>query len=187
MALIAARAEAESRVPAAGPSRPSCPALLENVTAPPGSPGEIEDVALDPGGTVYGRVFWRGQRAYRTTAPGLPVALVQGTQTIATTVTEAGGRFRFGDLRGGLYRVVIRTGDGPVCRWYRLWTPRARPPHATEHASVLLDRTLVRGQLPGPFKRLPPAAMVGAIAVGAIMPPIIYHSVKRDDYIPASP
>jgi hypothetical protein len=53
--------------------------------------------------------------------------------------------------------------------------------------NVLVGRPLFRGQSPFPIGRLPRAATVAAIAAGAIVPPIIYHGVKRDDHIPASP
>jgi len=33
----------------------------------------------------------------------------------------------------------------------------------------------------------PQAAMATAISTAATLPPIIYYSVKKDDYIPASP
>ena len=187
LVLIAVRARAQSPPIAAEQRTESRLAWSEGASPPAGLAGRIDDVVLGPGGILNGRVLRGEERAHRAAAPGLPVALVRSAQTIATTVTDARGRFTFRGLRGGVYGVVISTGDGPVWRWYRLWTNEARPPHASNHVNVLVGRPLFRGQSPFPIRRLPRAATVAAIAAGAIVPPIIYHGVKRDEHIPASP
>ncbi len=157
-------------------------------TSPPARlPRMIGDVALRPGGVLEGEVVCGENGAHGAAAAGLPVALLRASQTVATTVTDAQGKFTFGNLRGGLYRVVIHTSDQPCWRFYRFWASHAAPPHASDRVRVLVGRRLVRGQSPLPIVRLPRGATIAAIAAGAIVPPIIYCGVKRDGQVPASP
>jgi hypothetical protein len=185
LVLIAAAARAESAL-AVAEQKPKVSLAESQPSSPPARlPGIIGDVVLRPGGVLEGRVVCPEGRANGATVAGLPVVLLRAAQTIATTVTDAQGEFTFGNLRGGLYRVVIPAADGPHWRFCRLWTPQAAPPQASDRVSVLLGHRLIRGQ--SPFRRLPGGATVAAIAAGAIVPPIIYYSVKKDEYIPASP
>jgi hypothetical protein len=147
----------------------------------------IDDVMLRPDGVLEGRVVCPEDGGHSIPGAALPVALLRAAETVAITVTDARGRFAFGDLRGGLYRVVVRTAEGPRWRFFRLWTADAAPPHASGRMTVLVGRARIRGQSPGPLGRLPRGATVAAIAVGAIVPPIIYYGYKRDEHIPASP
>jgi len=152
----------------------------------PGFPKPVGDVALRGGGVLEGQVLYRDGTL---DAPGaaLSVALLHGRQTVAQTRTDVHGRFAFQDLSGGLYRVLIDTRDGRFWRFYRLWTAEGAPPYALGRLDIVLGRRLVRGQSPIPGGGFPRAAAITAIAAGAIAPPIIHRSVKRDDHIPASP
>ncbi len=135
---------------------------------------------------MEGRVLYRDGTLH---APGaaLSVALLHGRQTVAQTRTDVHGRFAFRNLSGGLYRVLIGTRDGRSWRFYRLWTAEGAPPYALGRLDIVLGRRLVRGQSPIPSGGFPRAAAIAAIAAGAIAPPIIHHSAKRDGHIPASP
>jgi hypothetical protein len=157
------------------------------ISPPAGSWARIDDVMLRPDGVLRGRVICPQDGDHSTPGAGLPVALLRAAETVARTVTGAEGRFAFGDLRGGLYRVVVRTAEGPRWRFCRLWTADAAPPYASGRMTVLVGRGRIRGQSPGPLGRLPRGATVAAIAVGAIVPPIIYYGYKRDEHVPASP
>jgi hypothetical protein len=187
LVVIAPPVRAEFPLAAAEHSK-KVPLAEAHATSPPAnSPGTIDDVVLRPGGVLQGRVLCPGDRAHGTGVAGLPVALLRAAETAATTVTDAQGEFTFGNLRGGLYRVLIKTAKEPRWRFCRLWTADAAPPHASHRVSVLVGRRLTRGQSPLPMGRLPQAATIAAIAAGAIVPPIIYQAVKKDGYIPASP
>lgn len=144
-------------------------------------------MALRPGGVFEGRVL-RGGDVGSGDVAGLPLALLEGRRIAAETSTDARGRFAFRDLSGGLYRLVIETPDGPRSRFFRLWNFGTAPPHALDRADVLVGRPLARGQSPywAP-PRFPRGAALTALAAGAIAPPIIYESIKRNDDIPASP
>jgi hypothetical protein len=173
-----AATEHSAKVPPAG----------AHATSPPAKPpGTIDDLVLRPGGVLEGRVLCPENRADGSRVAGLPVALLRAAETVATTVTDAQGKFAFGNLRGGLYRVLISAAEEPRWRFCRLWTADAAPPHASDRLSVLVGGRLTRGQSPLPIGRLPQAATIVAIAAGAFLPPIIYHAVNKDDYIPASP
>jgi len=150
-------------------------------------PKPIDDVALRPGGVLEGRVIQAGRGFTRDAIAGLPVTLLRGGQTVATATTDIHGRFTVWNLSGGLYRVVVDTADGPSWRFCRVWTFSGAPPHALNGVTVPLGERLLRGQSPFPVMGFPRAAAVAAIAAGAIAVPIIYHNVKSDDYIPASP
>jgi hypothetical protein len=114
--------------------------------------------------------------------------LREGRETVAEATTDARGRFAFRNLAGGLYRLVIQMPDGPHSRFYRLWSFGTAPPHALDQAELLVGRPLARGQSPyWSGARIPRGAAITALVAGAIAPPIIYQSVKRDDDIPASP
>ena len=151
------------------------------------APNAIEDVALGPDGVLEGRAVSGEGGGPRETVAGLPVTLFEGGLPVARTTSDVDGRFAVRNLRGGLYRVVIDTADGPRWRFCRLWTSSAAPPHAQSEVSVPVGRWLLRGQSPFPADGFPPGATVGAIAAGAIAIPIIYHNVKKDNFVPASP
>ena len=168
---------------------PLAPGITLSVpsTVGAGFPKPVGDVALGRGGVLQGEVVCGGNRASDGTVAGLPVAVLRGGRTVAATRTDAYGRFAFRDLTGGLHRVLIDAGDGPFLWFFRAWTPEGAPPRAASRLNFVLDRRLIRGQSPIPGTSLPHAAAITAIAAGAIATPIIYHNVKRDGHIPASP
>ena len=189
LTLIVTPVRAEFPLPAAN-DRPRSDSGAAPVFPQPKWDGPVpksDDVVLGPGGVLQGRIVCPEDRTDGRSVAGLRVALLRAAETVATTVTDVQGKFAFQNVRGGFYRVLIDTAEEPRWRPCRLWTPAAAPPHASDRLSVLVGRRLVRGQSPLPIGRLPRAATVAAIAAGAIVPPIIYHGVKRDDYIPASP
>jgi hypothetical protein len=169
-------------VPAAGPVAASRGGALKQ-----GPLRVVRDVALRPGGVFEGEVLAARDPAGGEVA-GLPLSLFEGRQTVARTSTDARGRFAFRDLSGGLYRMVVETPDGPHSRFFRLWSFGTAPPQARDRADVLMGRPLARGQSPDwSPPGFPRGAVITALAAGAIAPPIIYQSVKRDRDIPASP
>lgn len=180
---------AEAEV-SAGPSQDSVVARIAASvpgTLRAGRPATIADVALRPGGVLKGRVVRAEEGALGEAVAGLPVALLRGGQTVARTTTDVHGRFAFAGLSGALHRVVVDTDNGPSWRFYRVWTSSGAPPHALRGVELPVGRALLRGQSPFPVIGFPQAAMVTAISTAATLPPIIYYSVKKDDYIPASP
>lgn len=156
----------------------------------PDSVHAIADVALRPDGVLEGQVASATNGLPAQTLAGLPVSVLRGPQSIATTITDAHGRFSVPDLPGGLYRVVVETPREPSWRFYRVWTSAGAPPHAADRASMPIGEDLVRGQSPLPVPSASQAATIAALAAGAIAAPIVYHGVKQDDVIrstPASP
>ena len=147
----------------------------------------IEDVALRPDGILEGRVVGPGDGSATSASSRLTVTLFRGGQTVVRTRTDVHGRFAFRDLSGGLYRVVVDTTDGSSWRFSRVWTYSGAPPHASRRVKVPVPGTLLRGQSPFGTIGASRAATIAGIAVGAIVPPIIYCGVKRDGRIPASP
>lgn len=152
-----------------------------------GSLRVIEDVALRPGGVLEGRVVRGKGVSLKQTVAGLPVTLFEGRAAVARTETDAQGRFRIGGVRGGLYRVTVDAADGPGSRFFRLWTSTGAPPHAGNELTVSVGQRVLLGQSPFPGTGFSREAAITAIVAGAIAVPILYGSVKRDDYIPASP
>jgi hypothetical protein len=145
------------------------------------------DVALWPGGVLRGRVVAVADGGRQQPVGGLPVRLLEGGRTVARTATDARGGFVFPGAAGGLYQVVVDTAGGPAGSFYRVWTSPAAPPHAARIVAVPLSTPIVRGQSPLWMADFSTAAAVTAVATGAVAAPIVYHAVKRDPAIPASP
>ena len=153
----------------------------------------VGDVALRSGGVLDGRILY-GHGPVEAPGAGLSVALWHGGRIVARSTTDVRGRFAFRAVRGGLYRVVVDTGEGRFWRSYRLWTAEGAPPDAQRRVHVVVGRIdavggrrLLRGQSPIPGGHFPREAVVAAIAAGAIAPPIIHQGAKQNDHIPASP
>lgn len=147
----------------------------------------IQDIALQPGGVLLGRVSGALCARRANPAAGLRVRLWRANQDVAQTTANTGGRFSFGKLSGGLYGVVVETADGPAWQICRLWSPSTAPPRASNVLTVPLWGPVVRGQSRLFSPSFPKGAAVTAVAAGAIAAPILYYSGKRDDHIPASP
>jgi hypothetical protein len=101
----------------------------------------VHDVALALGGTLHGQVLDPQGAPLSQTA----VTVWSRGQQIATTRTDASGRFAVGNLRGGCYTVIAGTSGGV----YRLWTQEAAPAHAGRGVLIVEQRGVVRGQMGG--------------------------------------
>ena len=144
-------------------------------------------MALRPGGILEGRVVRVREGIGPEAAAGLKLTWRRGSRTVGETITDGAGRFRLGNLSGGLYQVVVHAPERPTWRFYRVWTPATHPPHAAREMTMRLDGPVVRGQSPFPITTFPQAATITAIAAGAIAAPVIYHNAKADNRVPASP
>jgi hypothetical protein len=147
---------------------------------------EVLDVALDSHETFGGQVL----DPQGATVVGTPVTLFEEAGPVATTTTDARGRFAFHGLRGGLYGLEAA---GTV-RHYRLWAPRTAPPSARDGVLIVANGPAVRGRLNPVVNRqgaiyswisehylITYTAIAAAIAV-----PIIVVNENRDKH-PASP
>ncbi|MDA0834504.1 MAG: carboxypeptidase-like regulatory domain-containing protein [Planctomycetota bacterium] len=102
----------------------------------------IHDVALAEGGVLNGVV----RDAEGNPLNGAAVAIRQGNEVIASTISDENGEFIIEDLNGGVY--VVNAGQSQGV--YRLWTEDTAPPSAqTIVDMVSVDEDLVRGQYPG--------------------------------------
>lgn len=129
----------------------------------------IRDIALQAGGALEGQfVDAQGQPAVGD------VVQVKHVQTgTATTVrTDAHGRFRLTNLRGGLYQVTAGTST-MVCR---LWREGTSPPVASQLLLVKGDR-IERGQRPF-CDALTNPLVIGLVIAAAIAIPIAVHNSR---------
>lgn len=148
----------------------------------------VLDVAMQmPNGVLFGRVLPATGKRPDETVADLQVLLLKNGRPAAETRTDGEGRFRLGNLSGGVYLVVVNGAGGPAARQFRAWAPLTAPPNAATTVNVPLKETLVRGQGPFPFLGFPRAAAVVGIAAGAVAAPIIYHSARQNNRGPASP
>ncbi len=123
-------------VPALSEDRPK-PAKPA-ATAP--QPPRVKDVALSERGEFSGRVVDDQGQAL----DGVEVKLVRGEKEVATTTADAQGRFRFANLKGGLYEVQTPKSRSA----YRLWSADVAPAQAMKAVVVNGAGTpVVRGQL----------------------------------------
>lgn len=101
----------------------------------------IQDVAMSAGGVLQGQV---------TDAQGIGVAKTtvsvwtSGRQ-IASTRTDAEGKFSVANLRGGNYSVAAGNGVGV----YRLWAESAAPPQARPGILIVSGGETRRAQIGG--------------------------------------
>jgi len=145
------------------------------------------DVALTADGSLRGRAVWPARPFGPRRFTGLPVRLVRGGCILAETTTDRHGAFVLRNVTAGLYEIVVDAPEGPTRQAYRVWTASAAPPGALEGVALGLGGELTRGQSPIPPTSISQAAVLTAIAVGAIAAPAIYKSGKVEPRIPASP
>lgn len=101
----------------------------------------IMDVALDKDGNLLGQVLdLQGVPMAQTT-----VAVVQQGEVLATTQTDAQGRYTFAGMKTGFYQVVTDQGL-TVCR---VWTAETAPPSALTETLVVDGLQTVRGGMNG--------------------------------------
>lgn len=101
----------------------------------------IIDVALGEDGSLRGQVLdLQGAPMTQTT-----VAVVQQGKVLATTQTDAQGRYTFNGMNTGFYQVVTDQGL-TVCR---VWTAETAPPSALTETLVVDGLQTVRGGMNG--------------------------------------
>jgi len=97
----------------------------------------VRDIALQPSGTLQGQVL----DTQGAPQAGVPVAVAQDGQVIATAKTDQQGRFQLADLRAGVYELQTPMGSSV----YRLWAPRTAPPSAQDGILLVNGDNVVRG------------------------------------------
>jgi hypothetical protein len=127
-----------------------------------------------------------------TPMPGAPVSLRSQGKQLAATKTGKQGYFAFKGVRGGVYQIATRDGQGV----YRMWSPGTAPPAAEQGALVVAGNEVVRGQEgafpsqegPPPLKvLLANPLVIGAVAATAVAVPVAIHNTRQDRDRPASP
>ena len=98
----------------------------------------IVDVKLGEGGTLSGQVV---------DAQGVPMALTTVTvraagTDVASTVTDAQGRFSVAGVHGGMIEVNAAGGTSML----RVWTANASPPSANKSVLIVAGGPVARGQ-----------------------------------------
>jgi len=151
----------------------------------------IADVALENDGALLGQAV---------TAQGQPVAgatvLLDNGREQASTTTDARGRFRFADVRGGAYRV--RTNQ--QTKLCRVWKAGTAPPAANKGVLIVDGKQAVLGQYcsspvgcgspvragwDGAKEVFKNPLVIGGVIAAAIAIPVALHNSDDDD--PASP
>jgi hypothetical protein len=156
-----------SHVVAGAPTATSVPAPK---TEAPASPHVI-DVSLQSGGVLRGVVVDpQGALLEKT-----QVTVWQKEQQVASTQTDAQGRFAVNSLRGGVYQITASGGQG----MYRVWAANTAPPVAQPGAMVVAGQDLVRGQASSPVLRFFTNPWVLAGLVGAAI--AIPIALSNDD------
>jgi hypothetical protein len=112
---------------------------------------------------------------------GEVVVLRQSGLERGRTITDARGRFWFGGLRGGIYRVVA----GGRSLLVRAWAAETAPPAAGKVALLVVGPEVVRGQMPLEEFFASDAVVIAGMVAAMIAIPIAVHNSGRDK--PASP
>jgi len=125
------------------------------------------DVKLDAKRGLHGEL----RDAQGKLMPKTDVTLWQQKQLKQRTLSDAQGRFRFTEVRGGIYQIA--TPEAAIT--CRAWTAQAAPPHARESLLIVTNIYSARGQQPinevfcyNPF-------LMGTIIAAAIAIPIAIH------------
>jgi hypothetical protein len=140
----------------------------------------VTDVALADGGLLQGQVV---NPQSGVGAANMPVTLRMQDQIVATTTTDAAGRFAVQRLRGGVHQVIAGESQGI----YRFWSPGTAPPSAQVNAvvytqpitaanpSVPITYTQAGGD--GGFKMfLANPIVIGAVVATAIAVPVVLNN-----------
>ncbi|MFH1919241.1 MAG: carboxypeptidase-like regulatory domain-containing protein [Planctomycetota bacterium] len=129
----------------------------------------VADAELDSLGFLHGRVF----SARGVPAAGVTVVLRQTDRELARTDTDALGRFRLGQLRGGTYELSV----GAQGRLVRAWAANTAPPAAGDVVVILGDGEVVRGQMPlEEFFASDAVLLIGLVAAMIAIPVAIHNS-----------
>ena len=145
--------------------------VASNETAAPQP--RITDVALAEDGALHGVVV-DGQAV---PVPSVPVVLSQADRQVATTLSDAQGRFTLTAVRGGVYQITA--GQGVAV--YRVWTAASAPPAASKIALVNAQPQIVRGQMPFWDLFRTDAFLITAIVATAVAIPVAVHNLRDDN------
>lgn len=156
---------------------PPVAAASDRQPAPPPR-GSVSDVQLDTGGRLHGLVV---------NIQGIPVAkatvsIRQPGRELASTRSDALGRFSVSRLRGGTYQLVVG-GHG---RLVRAWAPDTAPPAAEPFALIIVGADVVRGQLPAEEFFASDAVVICGLVAAMIALPIAVSNSHGSE-APASP
>jgi len=140
------------------------------------SPAEgtiVGDAALKFGGVVQGSLISSAGEA----RADRPVHLVLRGKLLASTRTDAEGRFEFRGVQSGLYTLQAAGAD----RSYRLWSEAAAPPSAQSQILLLEEEQLVvRGKkgVGGAFAK--PLLLGGLLLAAGVIGGVIGYNIKDD-------
>ena len=137
--------------------------LVRQTVGEVGSVADLGTIRLPRGRSLQGRVVRRDALGGERGFAGATVTVV-GTETQASTVTGAEGRWRVDDLVPGEYRVRARLATQPAGSSVR--TERVDATGPTPHVVIVLDtgRT-VRGEVLGSDNQAVPGAIVSVVGV----------------------
>lgn len=96
------------------------------------------DVAMAKDGTISGRVLDADQNGLAKSE----VSIRQGKMEMTKVVTDADGRFKIANLKGGVYVVSASSGFG----LFRFWTAKSAPPKSHEQILLVSNSVVVRAQ-----------------------------------------
>ncbi len=92
----------------------------------------VTDVALTDGGVLHGQVV---NPQTGVGAANLPITLRVQDQIVASTTTDAAGRFAIQNVRGGEHQIIAGENQGI----YRFWSAGTAPPSAQATAVVYMQ------------------------------------------------
>lgn len=141
----------------------------------------IPDLALTKGGTMTGRVCDHSGKVLE----GAKVTLKQNNKVVGTTVTDKDGVYSFKNLKTGIYHPVSGNTEGV----FRVWSEKAAPPSAKEHALLVMGENGARGQFGSvdPTLVVLTAGVIAAVVLSAIAIDRIDHVSDQVSAIPVSP
>lgn len=146
----------------------------------------ITDVKLSEGGTLHGKFVDRQGKAIHAA----PVMVVHKGKEVASTMTDAEGRFVVKNLRAGEHAIC----SAQYVQQARLWTERNAPPSAKAESVIVAKEGVVRGQdgcclgMGPDFLTLGLVALgIGGVVLGAIAISKINDLDEKVDAINASP
>lgn len=157
---------------------PQTPASAETQSARPAAKiqkrASLPDVALTAGGTLSGRVVDHTGRVLE----GAKVTLRQDNKEISTTLTNKEGVYSFKSLKSGTYGITSGNTDGT----FRVWSEKAAPPSAKEHALLVMGENGARGQFGccDPCMIILTAGVIAAVVLTAI-------TLDKVNKLPTSP
>jgi len=133
----------------------------------------VRDVALGEGGTLIGYVV----NSQGAGVHGAKVVVQRDAVVRAQAVTNESGAFAVHGLSGGVHEITGANGAGT----FRLWTPGAAPPQASNSALISASPLILRGRPRGIRDFLTSDAVVlTTIIAAAIAIPIAVHNTRNE-------